>query len=332
MNSTFNTSFDCKNARNIIQIYILPVICMFGIIFNGFCVVTFWSMVIKNSKLKFIFCFKCYLFKAINDFSMFILQIFGPIYYCEQCGLSNTLFPNIWFIYFFSFMETLLVFNSVLLDILALLNFFVILINKSIWFLSIKSIYLFFGLSVFTCLFSSLMIVRFKIISYYSLETNRTIYKIDITDYYKSEVDKYLRFMTIFFRDILTFFLIIMFNILIIYQMKKAAKRKKILTHHETTNKNQSSNNNLAKKAAGKTFLILVYTSIIYLIGHFPLIIYYLPIDKQQTSKLFWDCYYDFSLIPYFISFLFPILINIIFNKHFRNCFKLIFLRLCVAD
>jgi hypothetical protein len=317
-----STSLDCK--IEIIQIYILPIMSIFGILFNGLSIITFSHMIIKNPKLLFLFCFKSYLSKSISNFLLFIIQIFGFLYYCRQCGLSNSLFSNIWFVYFFNFAQTPFVSCSAFYEIIALIDFLSIIKNGKNFLHKIKFRYLFIGVLIASFLFESFILFRYEIISQ---STNvSTIFAIKKTNFYDLELDKYLRFIDIFVRHIFSFFLIIILNILILYEIRKSAKRKQNINQRNNKNKVNIRDKNIAEKATRKTLFILIITSSLYLMGHILLIVYYLPFDKSNKQS-FWLCYYyDLALTPFYFSYICHFFIYFGFNKHFQNSFNIIFI------
>ena len=322
MNSTI--ILNCK--IEIIQIFIIPVISLFGIIFNGLCIVTFSHMILKNPKLAFKFCFKCHLCKSICNFLTFIIQIFGPIYFCKKCNLSNSLISNIWFVYLFNFAETPLITCSTFYDIIALIDFFFIISNRKNLLYKIKTRYLFLIVLLIFSLLGSIIFFRYEIISQSS--NNSSVFRNQRTNFYISELDKYVRFVEMIMYNILTFLLIIIVDILIIYQIKQAIKRKRNLNHNNNDNKSKIPNSqSIIENATRKTLYILIITSGLYLIGHFLIIVYYLPFDKN-SQPTFWLCFYDIALIPFYSSFLFDIFIYYCFNKHFKKSFNTIFIKL----
>jgi hypothetical protein len=138
MNSS-ETNFSVKNETNFsapqlfcgdqaLELYVLPIISLFGIVLNALNIIVFAKMIRSDIVNLFVFAFKCFLAKSIYDLVQFLFQILTPIYYASNDD-SHSLFACIWFIYLYNFGETVVEFGSAFFEVCSLIEYFMI-INK----------------------------------------------------------------------------------------------------------------------------------------------------------------------------------------------------------
>lgn len=142
----------------------------------------------------------------------------------------------------------------------------------------------------------------------------------------KQTFDKYIRFFQSFVRDFLMLFMIFLMNILIMVsvrrnlnkkgeifdKMRKLSKVKQILSR--------------AEKAKTKSKIMVMVIGFIYIVGHFPLAVFYLPFVENSTY--FWKCYYVVSWIPFYVSYTLYFFVYLKFNCLFRSYFNDLFVKI----
>jgi hypothetical protein len=289
---------------NVLMVYLMPIVSLIGIVSNGLSTIIFYKIVSDKTKnFVFYYSFKCLQAKSFYDLCLFLVHIFIPIYYNES---SNSLISLIWFIYFFHYGESLFLLGSNIFEIISMIGFYTIISKKTNKIKRLRFVYLFIFVSIASILFNILILFR------YFIANTSDGYQFIKSNFYLMELDKYIRFIETFIRDILSLMIIILINLLMIINIKHASVKRKALKIN--------ASENLIKKAHRKAFLMVFVVSLIYLIGRIPLMIYYLPFEKFDTSL--WQCFYNWSLLPYYLSYTLNIFIYHFYNKHFRDYFK----------
>jgi hypothetical protein len=291
-------------SYQILMVFIMPAVSIIGILSNGLSSLIFYQIIrSKNKKFIFLYSFKCFQAKSICDLSLFIIHIFIPIYYNES---FNSIMSIIWFIYFYNFGQSILLVGSNLFEIISMIEFYTIISNKKNKIKRFRFICIFIFVSIYSILSNILILFRYEIVY------TSNGYKDRRSSFYEMIVDKYFRFIETFFRDILSLIIVVSINLLMIVKIKKASVKRQSLK--------LDSSVNLITKAHRKAFLMVFLISLIYLVGRIPLMIYYLPFEKVDITR--WQCFYNFSLLPYYLSYTLNIFIYYFYNKHFRDYFK----------
>lgn len=291
----------------IIQLYIIPLISLIGFLTNFSCTIIFIS-IIKKLKSSHGAMHHYFLAKSITDLVIFVVTAMSPIFFCKSCSVSTHIIANIWFKFFYNFGEEAMILCSATFQIASLVDCYLSLSSSS----NVCTVKTFKLLSVFTIslslILSLVILFRFEIVKVNEPYSNSTKYIIEKTFLYESNIDKYLRFFQTVLRDYVTLVLMIICSLLIIVSMKNLMNKKKVL----------SGNASKLIKLKRKVVSALAISSLIYIIGHIPLCIYYLPFDKNST---FWSCYYSYSLVPFYSSYIFGFFIYLKYNKNFKACF-----------
>ena len=293
----------------IIQLYIIPLISLIGFSTNLLCTIIFIS-VIKKLKSNHGVMHHYFLAKSITDLIVFVVTAMSPLYFCKSCSASTHIMANIWFKFFYNFGEEAMILCSATFQIASLVDCYLSLSCSS----KLCTVKTFKLLSVFTIslslILSLVILFRFEIVQVNEpyLNSTTTKYIIEKTLFYESNIDTYLRFLQTVLRDYVTLLLMIICSLLIIVSMKNLMNKKKVL----------SGDASKLIKLKRKVVSSMAISSLIYIIGHIPLCIYYLPFDKNST---FWYCYYSYSLVPFYSSYIFGFFIYLKYNKNFKACF-----------
>ena len=331
-NSTFydNNSNNITTNDNIyvcpseiVTVYLTPAISFFGILFNLFSTIVFTRMIQRNRSINILY--KILYIKSILVLFMYVLNVFMPIYYCKSCSISSSLVAQVWFIYFFNYAEDFLLTSSLVFEIMAALQCYFNLTSKGqtrqLLCLKASSLSMFWivlivlGLSM---LWSSLILFRFQIVNDNKADnsSSNNHYRIETTDYFNSSTDRFIRFVQIFIRDIISVIVLLAIQAVLIVFIQKRVEAKQNFTN---LTQQQSSPVSL-ERCKQKTILMVVSSGLIYVIGHIPLLLYYLPFYKYNQE--FWSCYYVISLVPFYFSFLPHFIIYSFFNKIFSKHLK----------
>jgi Trk-type K+ transport system membrane component len=112
-----------------------------------------------------------------------------------------------------------------------------------------------------------------------------------------------------FVRDILCLIILATINIITLVLMKRSLKKKRYIANESEKSK--------AEKVEKKLTYMVFVTSLIYILGHCSLFIYFIPIEQLRGK-----CLNNIIWILYYLSNLFNFFIYLSFNKHFKNYFK----------
>jgi hypothetical protein len=348
LNYSINGSYSASENKEhtemcydqVISLFVIPAISIFGVFSNLICMVVFSKIVLNASKMSLML--KYLLLKSISDALQLSIQSISPIFFCDSCVISKSYMAQFWYIYLFNFCEDACETVSCICMLSALIYCYKFIskskrevVSKE-WFSSF-SLFVIIAI-LFSVLYSLAIVFRFKIekidkcsnISDF-LSANQSIqtsyqsngYKIITTEFYKSDFDRYLRFTLSIFRGSITSIFLFVFNFLIFYSLKRAIDRKKKLFSHKILGKKQKLLYQ-AEKSEHKLKILMVVSSFFYIAGHFPLSIYHLPFEKS----MYWKCkYFIYAMVPFYFSYSVNIFIYYFFNKLFKINFNNLFLK-----
>lgn len=301
-------------AGHLLTLYVIPAISVVGFLLNSMSTFVLSRIVLKNSKINMLF--KILYTKSLLQMTLLFINSFMPIYYCFECEISSSLITQIWYIYFFNFFEDVLINLIVIFEVCASFYCYLSIVNKfiifSIDFSKISMRIFLLTVSLVTIANSSPIIFRFRIIQ---LDTNSK-YDVVNTEYFNTTFDTYLRFVQSILRDFVSLIVLVTLQFILVYTIRIHVVAKKNISHSANANAN-------AEAYLKNSILTVLCTGIIFIVGHIPLSIYYLPLDK--SNKSFWSCYYFISLLPFYLSYLPTFFIYSFFNKVFAKNLKEIF-------
>lgn len=280
----------------LITIYVTPFISLLGIIFNLLSTIVFTRMLITNLQVNPLY--RILHAKSLLELIMFTLNVLMPIYYCRSCPISSSSLAQIWYIYLFNYSEDFLLTSSLILEIFASIRCYFNLTNSKPRILAgLSIIYPILAIISLTMIYSSFILFRFRIVRFESGFTTER------TDYFNSSFDTLVRFVQSFIRDVLLIILLFVLQSFMIVIIQR-----------------QVSGNleaNALMRFKRKTILMVITCGMIYVLGHLPIMVYYLPFSKNGDLNEFWSCYYLFSLVPFYLSYLPNFFIYCYFNKIF---------------
>ena len=313
--------------RNPVFIYIIPSISFIGVFLNLLCFMIFKSSELKELLYKYLLAET--FFNCINLF----LQIFRPF-----TGLnldSLTLLIQIYEFYLLDYLPSTLEMTSLILHLLSSFDFYFIISNhdknQKFQFIS-KLSYVKITLIIFTF---SLLAFSYK---FFQCEI-RPIYMIEIgknnsyindrfayitfrTDFSKNIIFKILDLFLVSFRDGFILLLIIILNGLIYMKVKDSLNKKQSIFKKWKKNKSNndinSSNNNNNNRVHIKIVVMLLITTIKFMIGRLPILFtFILSYVLNEPLSIF----FSISCLSVFISNSFCFFFYLYFNKRFRNVF-----------
>lgn len=319
-NNSSNISSDLFCPSIIITLYVIPIISGLGIVFNALSVFVFSKMLLIKPRINPLF--KILYIKSILELCLFLFNVFMPMYYCQECNISQSWISQIWYIYIFNYAEDVVITCSIVFEILASLQCYLNLMGKSklfCWNMSKISSHLrlvFFVVLVACMAYSSFIIFRFEVVLVQDHDID--YFKAIITEYYKSQFDSYFRFVQNCIRDILPIIVLFLIHTVLLISIQERVQIKRNFSSLQRLQQSiQTSSNTSIDVYKRNTILTVIFSGLIYVVGHIPLVIYYLPFNKLDQE--FWSCYYEFSFIPFYMSYLPNFFIYCFFNKLFSK-------------
>jgi hypothetical protein len=276
--------------------------------------------------------FKYLFLKSLNDLAQFIFQIFSPLFYCEGCSNKASYSGLVWYIGFFYYAECVVELNSAWLEVFATLDCLV-LITKRFKFVNSKKF--FYISSIILHVYS----VVYYLFWFFSLKIENVVdsayFIVETTQFHQTNDAKILRYIHTVQRDFCIFAILFLLNLAIFIQFKANTLRKKKLFNMKNSippngnplKESDLSNNSKrkkftlssAKKAERNNRNMIFLIAVNYFVGHFFTLLYYIPFP---ASPQFWSCFFDFVLIPFYLSYIINNIFYIIYNKHFYRYTK----------
>jgi hypothetical protein len=292
-----------------------------GVVFNFICIIIFYQIIRNENHTSNMFYF--FLVKSINDFVMFVSNSFEWFYFCENCGTKSEYWMQLWYIYFYYYLEEICFTASGLLEIFATLDCFSLITKKIKGILLKKNIIIIVAaIYLFNCSFLIFYIFRSEIKG--PIVANTSIYgKPTKTAFYKTETFQYLHLSKTIMRDYITLVVIVVLNVLILFNITELNRARRTRTHNIAKSKLLLK----SRRAESNKVKMIIFNGLNYLMGH-------LPVSMNSLLPNFgirsFQCYsYIFFDIMVF-SYVTPILIYYFFNTNFkRNLISLITFEKC---
>lgn len=250
------------------NIYVIPVIGLFGSIFNFLCFLIFLNKEFKELVYKYLKVESLLL--TIHLF----LQIFRPIHFVRtNITLSCSLFAQIYQFFLLNYLASIIEMTTFILHILSTLDFYFLISNMNKNFPRISNInYKIVALVVFVFSALAFLFQPFQggiYIQHVIFTDSGTrelyqdwIYLMAETYFFRTTFKKIYELFWFSFRDGVLLFIIIILNILIYIQVIKSLNNKKkmlkksgnvpVLKDEMNSNENESVNKNETKKNQSK--------------------------------------------------------------------------------
>ena len=318
MNDSFSSTYELfelscalKEVFFIIIFYITPIISGIGIFLNLYNALIFYQILKESS---FGHMFKYLLFKCIDDAIQFIIQVFAPFYYCNNCDNIHSYNVVVWFIWFNWYLGTVFEFGSTSMEILATFDCY-ITINKHLK--CFRSKHLPYILNVIIHVYAFVYHIYIPYISEIvplKLVNGETFYILSKTRFYKTRIAFTLSIMATFLKDISAFVLLLIFNSLLLITLKRSMKKKmKIMIQNDNK---KVKNFDFIQKANRNNTILIFFSSINFMMGHILLILINLPIENAGDI---YSCAKQISSLLYFLSSFSSFFLYYSFNKQFRK-------------
>lgn len=320
LNSTGNSA--CYVVSQIITVYLYPFLNITGIFFNLFNAFTFYSIIKKNSNIKG-YLYRYLFAKSLNDCYLFCVNIFSIGYFCFYCPSSFSYWMQVWYISCFAYFSLATELYSTFLDILACLDRLLLITNlfdkiKFYQYKYFSHISILF-LMVFSLVFYSHRFFDFEI---YPIN-NSSQYKIRNTEFYRIDFSRAMRLAHIIIRDVCGLTLIILFNTMIMVNFKKQMKNKEKLTSKKLSKQDRKDR---------EVTLMVLCNGIVFVFGHTPIFICYLPFFSFGNFTCFFDISRFILIFSYWIGFFFYYSFNLQFRRRFKELFGIKFSKSKTAD
>jgi hypothetical protein len=311
-----------------------PLLCIIGFVTNFLCFYIF--TVILRQSTKSCQMYKYLFMKTICDMIAVFICIFTPLFVLPSLWTSSTYLMQVWAIYFYWYLATALFLASGLFEIAATLDCAILvnfrrsahILNNKIIFLVVSSLIL-----LFTLVFHSYHIFQNKIVEF-KVSDNETTYVINDSMFYGSDNARRFRLTESILRDFFVLIILFLLNVSILIKLKEFRRKKNIITAQNNYSGRQSNNsthlsiNNQsnpvrvrtrAEKAEARKMKMISVLCLIYIIGHLPFLIYYMPFHDKENK--FWKYFDLFSEMILLLTYSASIFIYFFFNKQFKTVF-----------
>lgn len=337
----------------VLNYQLVPVLSGLGILTNTYCVIVFARIIYYERPTNHMF--KYLLVKAIHDDVQFIIQVFAPLYTCTTCSTFLSYSSQVWYIYFFFYVESVNEFCSAYLEIFATFDCLITIRNKwpffkrNIYFILVNLILLIYGFSYYIFYIFGFTIAKMSIpVPEYDSTGNITygvkdVFVYEYTSFAYTKLAEGFRVWHSLSRDVITIFIFIFLDVLILITLRQSVKKKlRILNHTGSgvaTNSNQadSSSTKTSKKRpiltarqtdrtthaqqAERNFTMsIVISNLNFFIGHSPIFIHAIVLYNNPSE--FKNCLAHITLFMFYLSYVTPFFIYFTTNRVFRNYAK----------
>jgi hypothetical protein len=212
---------------NIGYLYIIPVTCIIGVVFNVLCIVTFASKKLLRNNTDNFMCeiYKYFLFKSVSDLIILMVGTLAPIVVCQFCSTTGSFASVLVGIYFTEFISNFLHTISTLTEIVITLDRLSILDKRILFLRKLPVKYTFPGFVAFSFLMHSLRLFGFGIIQMPNGRFTRFFY-----DFINQNVYNWAGIIISFVQHSVAFVLIFIINILLFIRFQTYMRKKQRLT------------------------------------------------------------------------------------------------------
>jgi hypothetical protein len=336
MNTTTTTtpspaivSYACPlvSALSVLNTFAIPAVSVLGVLANTYCIAVFAFIIRFESTNGHMF--KYLLLKAIHDTVQFAAQSFSSLYYCTTCSSWGSYSMQIWYIWFYYYVEAINELCSGLFEVAATLD---CLLNLSMKFEFFKRKLVFYittaVITVYPCLFYIFFIYEFKIVKIEASNTTQSYYTYAYTDFTYTEAGVAFGFVHGLVRDVIIMLALVILNGFILFIMKKSFERKRRMVNAGPTingdaatlrsARSQSSTSavNAHDAAERNVTIMIVANGLNYFVGHFAPFVKYCVLTSPSVLR---SCVTGLSLIVFYWSYVSPFFIYFSCNKLFRQ-------------
>jgi hypothetical protein len=301
-------------AIPIINNYAQPAVSVLGVPTNVYCIVVF-SLIIRHERQLNGHMFKYLLLKSVHDTIQFIVNSFAPLVFCTDCPTSRTYAAQIWFIWFYFYVECINELCSALFEVAATLD---CLINLNMKFEWCKKNVVFYVTSavitIYPCIYYIFWGYEFNIVK---VTTNTTsFYTYEYAEFSYTKTSFALRLMHGLFRDGVCMIVLVILNVLILLTMKQSFKRKRRMTAATSPSTvTVASSSTAAHNAERNVIIMIVLNGVNYFAGHLIIFVKYCVFTRPSAMS---SCLLSLGLFAMNCSYVTPFFIYFACNKLFR--------------
>lgn len=302
----------CIEFKNLFLNYLATSLSCVGFLMNLLCSMAFiFSKDLKSNVFKYL------LIKSLCDTLVFLRNIINFLSdSCgEDCFLTNTFEICVvnFILYFYLGRSLLLI--SMFCDIGASFNRLRLLANRLKSLDKIPFWFKIMAMCVYSFIFYLYVFTGKELCEKESTSNNKTKYGFFNASFQHTEHGKIIETTHSFIRDIWCLVLLASINITTLILTKRSLKRKRYIATRTEVSR--------ADRAESRLTYMVFITSFIYIIGHCSLFIYYVPISLAKNG-----CFHAIVGILFYTSNSLNFFVYFSFNKHFKNYFKSISIKL----
>ena len=324
------------NTMIMIDIYASAIASVVGIVTNTLCVIVF--AMIGGRERNCGNMFKYLLLKALHDDLQFIFQVFSPLYLCQTCSSYLSYSIQVWYIWFYTYLESVNELCSGLFEIAATLDCLLLINRKMLWYQSrLSFILVITSLTLYSFILYIYRLFEYEIVKLPSSMTGaqRDFYIYSYTAFAQTDLYKMFRIAHGLVRDVICLVLFFIFNFIILITVRSRMSDKRKLNqlprnpltlsqlhHHSFV---LAANIEKSERTEVKAAAMVVVVGVNYFFGHFIPLVYYCFMWKPSVFR---TCLAQIGLLPFYISYVTPFFIYAAFNRTFRNHLKKLFRKL----
>jgi hypothetical protein len=295
----------------IINYYFYYVSIYLGTIFNFVCIFIFLKICRQQQNANQGNMYKYLTVKSVCDF-LFLLMMTVDVFFNRIDGTKNTSFVlQVWLIIFdwYAFCVTSLA--SVMLEIAASIDCYLLISNIFTFLIKKKCFYIVTAVVTIFCVSFYVPLLFFNDIV--RIEKGQG-YKVERTRFYRWKSTVYYFMVHDILRDVLPVIILSIINILILVSLRNATKRRKNLAKSRIISIAQKISLKKSKKAELNKMKMILFTNLMH-IFHLPMIIYNLQLKSVN------QCYTHLAQTLLVASYSIPIISYILYNNNFKKFF-----------
>jgi hypothetical protein len=214
-NETNENTLSCRDTKfHLIVFYYLNILITVPTITTIIVCICVFYRIIKNDQNSGQM-FKYLIASSTFELVLFVMISFEVGYYCKSCGVSYLW--KMWYVWFYVYLYYGFVTISNYLEVAAQLDCY-IMIKFRLKFVQTNKFFVFvlLVLLVLSLIPNLQNVYLFEIMKSESIQLNKSIYSIKITNYYFTNVYQGLNYTLAFHREVLPLILLVAFNTLIL--------------------------------------------------------------------------------------------------------------------
>jgi len=326
INSTYNNSSIAVNPTSVSgtlmfpiiwNTFIIPIICVFGMVTNGMCIYIFLQLKLKGDLFKYMFASSClcfvYLFLCFFSFSFRCTSI---------CSISSTYATRLYHYYIFLYATSILAISKAFIEVIICLERYLAMKNM---FLKQKISYklvllIIFIFSIF--IYTPVLLENQIAAAPSSNNSSGVSYIVKKSDLGQTTELKALVITTFCVRGPVILFALLLIDVLAMIEFKQILKRKQNLTSPITTNySNQLNKKENVEKIEINLTKLAMTSALLFVVCNFPNAATFILNTLSLNTSTFFTLFVLFSNTVLFIYHGLNFFVYYKFNKKFRSFF-----------